>query len=195
VQFYADGTSPTVTFRSTDSVLTPTGFSISDNENDLKTLVIETGDDDKIEFLIQGADTGTANLRVWIEGYFGRVTGVGTQERTLTQTSLAVAANSSQTWNWTGWFNRGLITKFEIDETGGAGVSDYDVEIYGKDTFQAADMMYQAQGINPSAVFTDLLPFWYKDKDSTSEMHIKIINNDLSFAGTFSVTIEAEQFS
>jgi len=194
VYFESGGTSPTVIFRKKGMSTAPAGWGLESDASKIFTLVVSCDDDDLIEFLIQGATAGTANITVWLQGYFGRVPGVGTEDMLMTQTGISVGAGSSTTQNYISWMNRGLVHYLKVEETGGSMTGTYDIEIYGKDTFQAADLMYQATNISPTTDFEDWLPWWYKDKDGTSELHVKIINNDGSNGGVFSITLEAERF-
>jgi hypothetical protein len=93
------------------------------------------------------------------------------------------------------WLNRGLVYYLKVEETGGSMVGTYDIEVYGKDTFLMADLMYKAEDIDPSEDFEDFLPWRYEDRDVTREFHLKIINNDGSNGGTFTITVNAEKYA
>lgn len=123
------------------------------------------------------------------------VLALGPQQAELISTGNVVNANSSQTFNKTGWINTGLVYYLKIAETGGTLTGPYDIEVYGKDTFLAADLMYKAEWIYPTADFVDNLPWYYKDLDGTSELHIKISNRDVTHNGTFTITLNAEKYS
>ena len=148
-----------------------------------------------IDFAVIASGSGTATVRVLLLGYAALVTGVGTLDRTFTAAGLAVGVGATVNFNLTGFLNRGLARYLNISETGGLMSGTYDVEIYARDTFQAGDLLYQAQGIAPALAFVDRLPFGVEDADGTRELHLRIINNDGSNAGTFAITIKAEQFA
>jgi hypothetical protein len=175
----------------------------SSEHSNVMTLVIP-GDDGNLtsptlgyEKLITASGAGTANVRVWLLGYHIRVTGVGTQTKTVNYTGNTVNAASNQTFNKTSFVNRGLVYNLTMTETGGTSTGTYDVEVYKKDTFLAADLLYKAVAISSTAnsrIYTDRLPWMYLDSDSTTELHIKIINNDGAQNMTFTINITAEQF-
>jgi len=208
VQFWdsAPGAGVNAKFRQYGGTAAPTkAYTVwgGTNEEDGVMTLILPGDDGNdpatigFEYYLTASGSGTANVRVFLLGYFQRVTGVGTQTKTKSYTGLAVSAASSQTFDKTAFLTRGLIYNLTITETGGTMTGTYDVEIYAKDTFLAADLLYQAVAIDATAgsgVYTDRLPFMYLDSDSTSELHVKIINNDGSFGGTFTLDLTAEQF-
>jgi hypothetical protein len=149
------------------------------------------------EYLKTASGAGACNVRVWLLGYYIRVTGVGTQTKAFSSASNVATANTSTSFNKTGFVNRGLVYLLKLTETGGVSTGTYDIEIYGKDTFLAADLLYQATGINSTAnsrIYTDRLPFMYLDSDNTSELHIKIINHDATQNMTFTFAVTCEQF-
>jgi len=208
VQFWdsAPGAGVNVKFRGYGSISSPTkSYTVwggTNEEDDVGTLVIP-GDNGAstptigLEHLVTASGTGTANVRVFLLGYFIKVTGVGTQTKTFQSTGNAVTASTSTNFNKTSFLNRGLVYLLKITETGTLVTGTYDVQIYAKDTFLAADLLYQASAIDPTAssrIYTDRLPWMYLDSDSTSELHIKITNNDGSNTATFTIDISAEQF-
>jgi hypothetical protein len=159
---------------------------------------VEPDSNGEIQFYVTASGTGTADLEIYLLNYVAKVTGVGTQEKTLTKTGISVPAGSSTSQDITGWCNRALVHHLKITETGGSAVDTYDIEIFGKDTKLAADLMYKAEGIDPtldSRIWEDWEPWWFKDKDTTKELHIKITNNDASNAATFTLFVEAEAFN
>jgi hypothetical protein len=171
----------------------------SEHSGFLSTLVIPATDGTDIgyESLVTASGAGTANVRVWLMGYHKKVTGVGTQKKVFTSAGNTVNAASNQQYDKTSFLTRGLIYKLKITETGGTMTGTYDVIVYSKDTFLAADILYQATAIDAtlnSRIYTDRLPWFYTDDDSTSELHIKIINNDGAQNGTFTIELTTEQF-
>lgn len=139
----------------------------------------------------------SANIRVFLCGYMVKVTGVGSQTKAFSSAGNTVASTVTTSFNKTGFINRGLVYKLIITETGGTMTGTYDVKIYAKDTFLAADLLYSALAISAvadSRIYTDRLPFMYLDDDLTSELHIKITNNDGAQSGTWTFALTAEQF-
>ena len=206
VQFWdsSPGASVNVKFRKYGDSAAPTkAFTVwggSTEQSDVATLVIP-GDDGAgtigYEYIVTASGASTANVRIFLCGYFKRVTGVGSQTKTFNSTGNATSASSSQTFNKTAFVNRGLVYLLKLTETGGVVTGTYDVQIYAKDTFAAADLLYQASGIDPTAnsrIYTDRLPFMYLDSDLTSELHIKITNNDGSNTNTLTFDLTCEQF-
>ena len=204
----APGSGVNVKFRKYNSIAAPLkAYTVwggtAEHSGFLSTIVIP-GDDGNLttptigfEKLITASGASTANLRVWLMGYYKRVTGVGSQTKDKSWTGNTVNSSSSQSLNKTDFVNRGLVYKLKITETGGTSTGTYDVAIYSKDTFLAADLKYSALGISSTAssrVYTDNLPWMYLDDDSTSELHIKITNNDGAQNMTFTIQLVAEQF-
>lgn len=147
------------------------------------------------KYIVSASGEATANLQAWLVGYFEKVAGVGTQNRTFTYPGLEVAVASAAQFDLTNFLNRGLCHYLKVEETGGLISGTYDVKIYGKDTFLEEDLLYHASGISPATAYEDWLPFWVEDRDEASELHVEIANADLSEAGTFTVTLRCEQFA
>lgn len=175
----------------------------ANEQSGVMTVVVGPGDDGAatpivgFSHLITASGVGTANVRVFLMGYMVKVTGVGSQTKTFSSASNTVAAATTTNFNKTAFLNRGLVYNLTMTETGGTMTGTYDVEIYKKDTFVAGDLLYKAVAIlatDNGRVYTDRLPFMYLDGDSTSELHIKIKNNDATFSGTWTIAITAEQF-
>lgn len=145
---------------------------------------------------ITASAASTANVRVYLLGYYIKVTGVGTQTKDKSWTGNAVLAGATTQFNKTSFVNRGLIYTIKLTETGGTTTGLYDVNIYSKNTFLAADLLYSAVGIDStlnSRIYTDRLPWMYLDNDSTSQLHIKITNSSAQ-NGTWTIQLIAEQF-
>jgi hypothetical protein len=172
-------------------------------ERDNISTIIVPGDDGAVSptlgfgHLVTASGANTANVRVFLQGYFVKVTGVGSQTKAFSSTGNVVNAVTTTNFNKTGFVNRGLVYILKVTETGGTMTGTYNISIYAKDTFLAADLLYQATTIDATAnsrVYTDRLPFMYLDSDLTSELHIKVQNNDATFNGTFTFALTAEQF-
>lgn len=148
-------------------------------------------------YLVTASAANTSNVRVFLMGYMVKVTGVGSQTKDFSSAGSVVAAATTTNFNKTAFINRGLVYNLTMTETGGVMTGTYDISIYKKDTFLAADLLYSAVAIDATAssrIYTDRLPFMYLDGDSTSELHIKIKNNDGVQSGTWTIAITAEQF-
>jgi hypothetical protein len=199
------GSGVNVKFKNFNAIASPLkAFTVwggtAEHSGFLSTLVIPgtDGTDIGYESLVTASGAGTANVRVWLMGYFKKVTGVGTQTKAFSSTGNACPSATATNFNKTGFVNRGLCYLLKLTETGGTSTGTYDVAIYSKDTFLAADLLYQATGIDSTAnsrIYTDRLPFMYLDDDATSELHIKITNNDGAQAMTFTFALTLEQFS
>lgn len=157
-------------------------------------LVVPLGDDDTVEFFVFASGPDTANLRVFLLGYFEEVYGVGTQEKTFTQSNIPCPANSQADLVFENFVNRGLVHYFRIEETSGLPSNVYDVHLYADAAL--ATLLYKVEGVIPgSDPFEDWLPFWVYDSGTERKLRIRIVNHDLSQAGTFAITVKAEQFA
>ena len=72
---------------------------------------------------------------------------------------------------------------------------DYDIEMFARDTFLEADLLYRATEIDPAADYEDWLPWFAKDADGTDELHVRLTKLDHAAAGVYEITIKAEQFA
>lgn len=108
-----------------------------------------------------------------------------------------VNATLTGSFDLTGYFNRGLVHTIKITETGGVSTGTYDVRLYSKDTFLAADKQYGVDAIDSTLngrVYQDDLVVFYRDADGTDELHLQIDNNDATQNMTFTIEIDAEVF-
>lgn len=176
-----------------------TAFSVwadeSDSEQKAADLIVPIAPDNTVEFFVLASGVATASIAVYMLGLFEKVMGVGTQEKAVTQSNLTVAAGATVDSNIIHFVDRGLAHYLKVEETGGALTGTYNIELYAKDTFLAADLLYKATGIDPSVDYEDWVPFWVYDSDLTRELHLRIVNNDAAHQGVFSVTLKAEQFA
>jgi len=198
VQFWdsAPGSSVKILFKKKGSFSSPPmAFTIWSDDDNLETIILPVDDDVIGQFFVFASGVGTANVRVWLQGYYKKVTGVGTQDRTFVKSGIIVAASGNTQTNAIDFLNRGLCHYLKVEETGGLVTGTYNIEIFAKDTFLAADLLYKAELINPAEDFEDWLPFWVNDADETSELHVKITNNDTGNQGTYTVTLKCEQFA
>jgi len=175
----------------------------ANEQSGVNTIVVGPGDDGGsplivgFSHLVTASGAGTANVRVFLMGYMVKVTGVGSQTKNFSSTGNTVAAATTTNFNKTGCVNRGLVYSLIMTETGGTMTGTYDVEIYKRDTFVAGDLLYKAVAIlatDNGRVYADRLPFMLLDSDLTSELHVKIKNNDPTFSGTWTVALTIEQF-
>lgn len=170
------------------------------NEQQLTTIIMEGEGFDAsntrfigFDYLATTSGTSTGNLTIYLTGFFAKVTGVGTQDKTFISASNTVLASSTVNFNLLGFVNRGLIHRFYIEETSGSPLSVYNIKVYSEDTF--TNVLYQIDSIDPTLdPFIDTLPFFYYDSDSTSELHISIENTS-SLTGTYKIIIRSEQFN
>jgi len=170
----------------------PLAYTVWSGINDPGVLILPLDEDLVIQFLVSASGPDTAGFRVFLLGYFEKVTGVGTQDKSFSRDSLAVPAGSAVQFNLPTFCNRGLVHYLKVEETGGLLAGNYNLELHGKDTFDS--LLYKAEGISPSPAFEDWLPFWVQDYDRSRELHLKIRNNDLDHQGTFKITLNFEMF-
>ena len=183
-------------FRKKDAPALPTlAYTAWKDEYDPRTLIVPVDADLVCQFFANASGVDTANLRVFLLGYFEKVIGVGTQDRTYTPTAIEVAAASNEEVNQASFMNRGLVHYLKVAETGGLVSGSYALEVFAKDTFLAEDLLYKATGIDPATGFEDWLPWFHRDEDETSEFHVRITNNDSGNPGTYEITLRAEQFA
>ncbi len=172
------------------------------DEQQLTTLIIEGQGVDAsntihqgFEYLATTSGSNTGHLRVWLTGFFAKVSGVGTQDRDFISASHSVSPSTETDFNVGSFVNRGLIHKFRIEETSGNPTGGYNVKLYSRDTFASATLLYQVDAIDPTIVYEDYLPVWVEDLDETSELHLRINNTDGAQTGVYTVTIDVEQFA
>jgi hypothetical protein len=104
-----------------------------------------------------------------------------------------VALSTATNFNLTSFVNKGFTYKITVDETAGLVTGTYDLEFYAKDTFLAADLLYQVTGIDPTTAapnWSDQLPIWLQDEDASTELHMRINNTDTGNQGTYTVTVD-----
>lgn len=146
------------------------------------------------EYLATTSGAGTANLKVFVVGYWEKVTGAGTQEVAFSSTGNVVGAGATVQFNLPGFVNRGMSYKITITETTGTPTAVYHVNAYSKDTFLSADLQYSVTDIDPATPFVDYRTINWRDKDGSAELHIQIENTDAA-SGTYDIVIEAERFA
>jgi len=191
----AQGEMVNVLFKKKDAAGSPAlAWTVWAGAQDPATLVIPLSDAGALQYWVNASGTTSANLRVFLQGYYERVTGVGTQERTCSQTGIAVPAGGNITLNLTGECNRGLAHYLKLEETGGLVSGVYDIEFYRYDTFTG--LLYKATDIDPQgAAYEDFVPWWIADGDNTSELHVKLSNHDTGNQATFSLDLVYEKFA
>uniref|UniRef100_A0A7C3V6R5 Uncharacterized protein n=1 Tax=Desulfobacca acetoxidans TaxID=60893 RepID=A0A7C3V6R5_9BACT len=195
----APGANTKVLFKKGGGAFSPaTAYTVwsdeSDGEPKPADLVVPLGDENTVEFFVFASGPDTANLRVFLLGYFEEVFGVGTQEKTFTQSNIPCPANSQVDLTFENFVNRGLVHYFRIEETSGLPANVYDVHLYADAAFST--LLYKVEGVIPgSDPFEDWLPFWVHDAEVERKIRARIVNHDLSQAGTFAITIKAEQFA
>jgi hypothetical protein len=198
VFFWDDSPGPTtkVMFKKKGSAFSPThAFSSWKDEMQPVTLIVPVDSDLFAQLFVVSSGLGTANLQVYLLGYFEKVTGVGTQNATYSTSGITVPASSEVETNVGSCLNRGLAHYLKVEETGGVMTGLYDIELYAKDTFLEEDLLYRATFISPLDDYEDFMPFWLRDEDASSELHVKIINSDAVNQGVFTVTVRCEKFA
>jgi hypothetical protein len=104
--------------------------------------------------------------------------------KTLTSTGLAAGSLNLTDANWA--VSKAWLKRLTLTITAGSS-TDYTIQIYEKDTFLAANLIF-TQNYNTGN--TDIiLDYLYQDQDSTSEIHLKVTDNDGSDPITFTVNI------
>lgn len=157
-------------------------------------LVIPLGDGDTVDFWVYSSGSDTATLQVFLLGFFEVIYGVGTQEKTLNQTNLNVAADTTQDFTLENFCNRGLAHYLKVEETSDNPANVYDLHLYADAAFSA--LLYKAENLLPAEdPFEDWLPFWVRDAGEERKLRVRIINHDASQAGVYSLTVKAEQFA
>jgi hypothetical protein len=185
-----------IQFRKKNAPAAPTyANSAWRDEFDPKMIIVGVDEFLTSQFFVNASGADTANMRVFLLGYFEKVVGVGTQDRNYAPTAIIVAKADNEEVNKTSFVNRGLVHYLRVVETGGLVTSAYAIEIFSKDTFLDADLLYKATGISPVTDFEDWLPWFCRDEDDTSELHVRITNTDLIKSGIYEITIKAEQFA
>ena len=185
-----------VQFRKKDAPALPI-YAYSAWNGEIEPSMIIVGVDEFLtgQFFVNASGADTANLRVFLLGYFEKVVGVGTQDRNYTPLPITVAASSNAAVNKTSFMNRGLVHYLKVAETGGLVFGTYAIEIFARDTFQDEDLLYKAVGIRPDLDFEDWLPWFCRNADETGELHVRITNHDSVNEGIYEITIRAEQFA
>lgn len=122
----------------------------------------------------------------------------GTSLLTFNTTGRTANSSSTGSFDITGFLNRGITYSIKFTETGGTSTGTYDIKIFSKDTKLDADLLYHVTGIDSTAdsrVFTDKVAVPLRDEDSSSELHLSIVNNDVAENMTFTIDIVAEKFA
>src|SRR5574343_192769 len=182
-----------VAFRTSGGLPPTIPYSVWSDHYGSAILIIPISSEIEVEYYVAGSGAGSANLKVYLWGYMEKVTGVGTVHKETVYEGIEVAAESSTAVDISGCCNRGLAHYLKVTETGGSMTGNYDIELYADDAFTI--LLYMATGIDPAIDYEDWLPFWLRDVDSSSELHLKISNNDSVNAGVFDVEIHYEMFS
>lgn len=165
----------------------------SDTEQKAADLIVPLGPDNTVEFFLFASSPNTANLAVYLLGFFEEVAGVGTQEKTIQQTNIQVAAGATLNSTFDAFCKRGLVHYFRIEEVSHQLVNVYDVHLYADAMF--SKLLYKVENIVPGTPFEDYLPFWVYDAEGGRQLRVRIVNHDLNHPGTFKLDITAEQFA
>jgi len=183
-----------VQFRKKDAPALPTwAYSAWKDEYDPRTLIVPVDADLVCQFFVNASGIDTANLRVFLLGYFEKVVGVGTQEKTFAQSDILCPANSQVDLTYENFVNRGLVHYFRITKTGGQATNVYDVHLYADAGFSV--LLYKVENIVPATPFEDYLPFWIYDQLADSHLRVRIVNRDTLHQAIYALNIKAEQFA
>jgi hypothetical protein len=88
----------------------------------------------------------------------------------------SVAPGGSEVVDVTSFLDDGAVLYLKL--TAAAATLATTLEIYGRDTYLAADRRYQAGDFDCwSAPYEDAVPFYYRDVDGSGELHVQVINN------------------
>lgn len=190
----APGAAVNVQFRKKDAPALPAwAYSAWKDEYDPRTIIVGVDDDLFAQLFVNASGADTANLRIFLLGYFEKVIGVGTQAKEFAQSGIEVAATATEDLTYDNFLNRGLAHYVKIEETGGLVTGVYDLHLYADDAFST--LLYKVEGIVPGTAYEDWLPFWVYDSLEGSQLRARIINHDLANQGTYDLTIRAEQFA
>ena len=157
-------------------------------------LIIPLGEGDTVDFLVYASGGDTATLQVFLLGWFEVVYGVGTQEKTLTQSNLNVPAGGTGNFTLENFCSRGLVHYLKVEEISGNPANVYDLHLYADSGFSV--LLYKAEGIVPAQdPYEDWLPFWVYDAGGERKLRVRIVNRDTSRAGVYALSLKAEQFA
>ncbi|RJR37192.1 MAG: hypothetical protein C4567_13135 [Deltaproteobacteria bacterium] len=196
VQFWdaAPGEGIKVLFKKRGSPGNPvTAYTVWSGVNDPGTIVVPLDTGLACQYYVFASGADTANIRIFLQGFLEKVTGVGTQEKTFSQDNISCPANSQVNLTLENFVNRGLVHYFKIEETSGLPTNVFDVHLYADSSFST--LLYKVENIGPGTPFEDWLPFWAYDAGREKKLRLRLINHDASHAGTFSLTVTAEQFA
>ncbi|MHA1952268.1 MAG: hypothetical protein ACW987_20720 [Candidatus Thorarchaeota archaeon] len=146
------------------------------------------------EYKLVASAASAANLKIFVVGYWEKVTGVGTQDVILAHTTVSIAATDTITVNLANFANRMLVHSITFVKNTGTATGTSDFTAYRKNTHLAADLEYQLDDISPASTTVDTLPWMHIDDDDTAELHYKMTNNDATNAITWDITIRGERF-
>jgi len=194
----APGIGTKVMFKKGGGAASPTtAFTVwsdeSDGEQKAADIIVPLGDAKTIEFFLFASGADTASLAVYLLGFFEKVMGVGTQEKSISQSNIQVNAATMLDLTIDAFCNRGLVHYFKIEETSGLPTNVYDLHLYADAGFST--LLYKVENIIPGTPFEDYLPFWVYDAAGARQLRVRIVNHDLDQTGTYGLTINAEQFA
>jgi len=163
-----------------------------------QTLIIAPDDTNCIQYFVNASGLETANIAVFLVGYYKKILGVGSQNKLFGETNLAGVKNTVNVFELSGFCNRGLIRNITVAQTvtgGGAPTGFYDIRIYGKSPFNRDQLMYEAVGLEMDVAWVDYLPWFYYNEDGNNKLYLEIQHHGTDFDGLFNVTVKAEQFA
>ncbi len=194
VQYWDTGAGDGVLFKKKGSPASPAlAFTVAEGQYRLLNIILPLDENHECQYFLNASGADTAYIRVFLIGYLEKVTGVGTQEKIFTQADITCPANSQADLTFDNFLNRGLVHYFRIEETSSLPANVYDVHLYADAAFST--LLYRVEGVISGEPFEDWLPFWVYDAGIERKLRVRLVNHDATQAGTFSITITAEQFA
>ena len=196
ITFFVD--SSTITNAEATKVIAMTSATIRFTE------VIVPVSNQRCDFQVEASSDGAATLRFALVGFYDTRAGVGTTRLSGTVTSLAVCATSAATFSLSaGQFaaamTRGQCWFLQTSASNSVGAGSlYDIELYGHASGATSQLtsalLFQATGIDASAIFLTRLPFYYEDTASTALIYLRISSAGTA-SGLWSLEMRCERFA
>jgi len=138
---------------------------------------------------VQGAaDPAAANVFATMDDLTSGAVGQVDKRGESAFTVAAVAAGgANQTKSETGWFNAGLLCYLKVTGTNGSTRST--IEFFDTDNYAAGTRIARYLDVDLSSPLEDQRPFFIWDTDATSEIHIKVTNNDSTIVETYTFEV------
>ena len=158
----------------------------------------------RCDFLVEASSDGAATLKFALVGIYDTVVSPGTQRLSGTKTSMAVCATSAAVFalssgEFAAAAARGQVFYLETSGSNSVGAASlYDLAIYngasGATSQLTSALLFEAVGIDASAVYITRLPWYTETSDGSQLIHLRISNNGTA-SGQFSLVMKLEQFA